>query len=155
MHVGKLNDAMPCVCCIPAKEFGCREHGGGVVTTKNLCLRGVSFVEDLEQYLQLPRDQQKRFKVRVTFFGREAETLLDLSAAQVVAAEKDMSWYEAMFLLLRFWHWICLLMLVFSGSALSLCSWVRRCVCACASLCVDLCLFFMSQLCLCMCVCVC
>ena len=99
MRVGKLNDAMPCVCCIPAKEFVCREHGGGVVTTKNLCLRGVSFLEDLEQYLQLPRDQQKIFKVRVTFFGREAETLIDLSAAQVLAAEKDMSWYEAMFLL--------------------------------------------------------
>ena len=69
MHVGKLNDAMPCVCSRPAKDGACRECGGGVVTTKNLCLRGVSFVEDLEQYLQLPRDQQKRFKVRVTFLG--------------------------------------------------------------------------------------
>ena len=102
MHVGKLNDAMPCVCSRPAKDGASRECGGGVVTTKNLRLRGVSFVEDLEQYLQLPRDQQNRSKVRVTFFvGREAETLVDLSAAQVVAAEKDMWWYEALFLLLR------------------------------------------------------
>ncbi len=101
MHVGKLNDAMPCVCSRPAKDGACRECGGGVVTTKNLRLRGVSFVEDLEQYLQLPRDQQNRSKVRVTFFGRETETLVDLSVAQVVAAEKDMWWYEALFLLLR------------------------------------------------------
>ena len=101
MRVGKLNDAMPCVFSRPAKDGACRECGGGVVTTKNLCLRGVSFMEDLEQYRQLLRDQQKRSKVRVTFFGREAETLVDLSAAQVVAAEKDMWWYEALFLLLR------------------------------------------------------
>ena len=36
-----------------------------------------------------PHNQQNRFKVRVTFLGREAGTLVDLSAAQMVAAEKD------------------------------------------------------------------
>ena len=61
-------------------------------------MRGVSFVEDLEQYGQLPPDQQKKSKVRVTFFGREAETLVDLRAAQVVAAEKDIWLHEVLFL---------------------------------------------------------
>ena len=50
----------------------------------------MSFVEDLEQYDKLPSDQQKKSKVRVTFFGSEAETLVDLRVAQVVEAEKDM-----------------------------------------------------------------
>jgi len=61
-------------------------------------LRGVAFVEDLEQYLKLPRDEQKKAKVRVTFFGQEAQTLVGLSAAQVVAAEKDLCWYQVLFL---------------------------------------------------------
>ena len=64
-------------------------------------MRGVSFVEDLEQYGQLPPDQQKKSKVRVTFFGREAETLVDLRAAQVVAAEKDIWLHEVLFLYFR------------------------------------------------------
>ena len=34
----------------------------------------------------------------MTLFGREAETLVDLRAAQVVAAEKDIWWYEVLFL---------------------------------------------------------
>ena len=50
----------------------------------------MSFVEDLEQYDKLPPDQQKTNKIRVTFFGTEAETLVDLGVAQVVEAEKDM-----------------------------------------------------------------
>ena len=64
-------------------------------------MRGVSFVEDLEQCRQLPPDQQKKSKVRVTFFGREAETLVDLSVAQVVAAEKDIWLHEVLFLYFR------------------------------------------------------
>ena len=36
-----------------------------------------------------PHNQQNRLKVRVTFLGRDAGTLVDLSAAQMVAAEKD------------------------------------------------------------------
>ena len=62
-----------------------------------MCLRGVAFVEDLEQYNRLSKDQQKEAKVRVTFFGQEAQTLVGLSAAQVVAAEKDLWWYQVLF----------------------------------------------------------
>ena len=76
----------------------CRECGRGVEKTEHLSLRGVAFVEDLEQYLKLPKDQQKSAKLRVTFFGKEAQTLLGLSAAQVVAAEKDLWWYQVFFL---------------------------------------------------------
>ena len=52
-------------------------------------MRGVSFVEDLEQYYKLSSDQQKTAKVRVTFFGTEAEMLVDLRVADVVQAEND------------------------------------------------------------------
>jgi hypothetical protein len=36
--------------------------------------------------------------VRVTFFGQEAQTLVGLSAARLVAAEQDFWWYEVLFL---------------------------------------------------------
>ena len=61
-------------------------------------MRGVSFVEDLERYGGLSKEGQKAAKVRVTFFGEQAQTLVGLSAAQVVAAEKDLWWYRPLFL---------------------------------------------------------
>ena len=53
-------------------------------------MRGVVFVADLEQYHVLTKEQQKVARVRVTFFGEQAQTLINLTAAQVVAAEKDL-----------------------------------------------------------------
>ncbi len=53
-------------------------------------MRGVVFVADLEQYHVLTKEQQKVARVRVTFFGEQAQTLINLTAAQVVAVEKDL-----------------------------------------------------------------
>ena len=64
-------------------------------------MRGVSFVEDLEQYRGLSKERQKAAKVRVTFFGEQAQTLVGLSAAQVVTAEKDLWWYQVLFLVVN------------------------------------------------------
>ena len=86
----------------------------------------MSFVEDLEQYDKLPPDQQKTNKIRVTFFGTEAETLVDLGVAQVVEAEKDMH-------------------------VTSYCVCVCVCVCLCVCVCVS-CAVFVS-LCVCFLLC--
>ena len=59
-------------------------------------MRGVAFVDDLEKYLKLHQDDQKGAKLRVTFFGEEAQTLVGLSAAQVMLAEKDFRWYRVL-----------------------------------------------------------
>jgi len=75
----------------------CRDCGFCVNKKENLCLRGVVCVEDLEKYLKLNRDDQKGAKLRVTFFGEEAQTLVGLSARQVMLAEKDFWWYRVFF----------------------------------------------------------
>jgi len=53
-------------------------------------LRGVVFVADFEQYRVLPKEQQKLARVRVTLFGEQAQMLINLTADQVVTAEKDL-----------------------------------------------------------------
>ena len=88
----------------------------------------MSFVEDLEQYDKLPSDQQKKSKVRVTFFGSEAETLVDLRVAQVVEAEKDMHVTS---------YCVCVCLCV--------------CVCVCVCLCVCVCVFCAVFVSLCVC----
>ena len=88
----------------------------------------MSFVEDLEQYDKLPPDQQKKNKNRVTFFGTEAETLVDLRVAQVVEAEKDMH-----------------------VTSYCVCVCVCVCVCLCVCVCVS-CAVFVS-LCVCFLLC--
>ena len=47
----------------------CRDCGGGVAKKEQLCLRGVSFVEDFEQYREFSKERQKVAKVRVTFLA--------------------------------------------------------------------------------------
>jgi hypothetical protein len=91
------NDAMLWLFCRSAKDGTCRDCGAGVAKTEHLCLRGVSFVEDLEEYPKLLPAEQKTAKLRVTFFGQEAQTLVGLKPAQVVAAEKDLWWYQVLF----------------------------------------------------------
>ena len=92
------NDVMLWLFCRSAKDGTCRACGAGVAKTEHLCLRGVSFVEDLEEYHKLLPAEQKTAKLRVTFFGQEAQTLVGLKPAQVVAAEKDLWWYQVLFL---------------------------------------------------------
>ena len=60
---------------------------------------------------------RKQTKNRVTFFGTEAETLVDLRVAQVVEAEKDMH----------------------ITSIVCVCLCVCACVCVCVSACVSVC----------------
>ena len=71
----------------------CRDCGLCANKQEHLFLRGVAFVEDYEKYLKLSPEDQKLEKFRVTFFGEEAQTLIGLSARQVMQAEKDSSWY--------------------------------------------------------------
>ena len=93
----------------------------------------MSFVEDLDQYNKLSSDQQKTAKVRVTFFGTEAEMLVDMLVADVVQAEKDI-------------HNLVMV-------CVCLCVCVAVCVCVCQRVCVCVCVC--ACVCVCVCVCVC
>ena len=53
-------------------------------------MRGAVFVTDHERYENLSKEEQKSSRVRVTLFGEQAQTLINLTADQVVAAEKDL-----------------------------------------------------------------
>ena len=88
----------------------------------------MSFVEDLDQYNKLSSDQQKTAKVRVTFFGTEAEMLVDMLVADVVQAEKDIHNLVM----------VCVCLCV----CVAVCVCVPTCVCVCACVCVCVCVCF-------------